>query len=250
MSQNFKFYSQYYDLLYKDKDYEAEVDYLDSLIKKYGGQSKKIIELGSGTGKHANLLSEKGYQILGLERSPEMVDIANLKKAVHAEFTVADITNFEIGQSFDIALSLFHVISYLTDNQNLINTFKNVNRHLNKGGLFIFDVWHSTAVQFQVPEKRTKILKDENIEVTRYANPVIYPEQHIVEVNYTIEVEDLTSKKKTAFKETHPMRHFSRPEIELLAYATGFKLIHTEEFLSKVIPSEQTWGVCYILTKI
>jgi len=250
MSQNFKLYSQYYDLLYIDKDYEAEVDYLDGLIKQYGTQGKKIIELGSGTGKHANLLSEKGYQVLGLERSPEMVDIANLTKATHVEFKVADITDFEVGKSFDIALSLFHVISYLTNNQSLIDTFINVNRHLNEGGLFIFDVWYSTAVNFQIPEKRTKTLKNENIEVTRYANPVIYPEQHVVEVNYIIEVEDLTSKKKTTFKESHPMRHFSSQEIELLAYATGFKLMHTEEFLSKAIPSAQTWGVCYVLIKI
>lgn len=249
MSQNFKLYSQYYDLLYSDKDYAAETDYLVNLINLYGSQGNKIIELGSGTGKHANLLAEKGYQVLGIERSAEMVEIADQAKKAGVNFQIADITEFKTDISFDIALSLFHVISYLTNNENLIKTFKNVHHCLNKDGLFIFDVWHSASVNFQVPERRTKILKNKNIAVKRNAIPVLYPEANVVEVNYDIAVENLRDGSTQSFKEQHPMRHFSRPEIELLAYATGFELIHNEEFLSKAPASIETWGVCYILKK-
>ncbi|MGN7986707.1 class I SAM-dependent DNA methyltransferase [Pedobacter sp. 22226] len=250
MSQNFKLYSQYYDLLYRDKDYAAETDYLISLLDKYHSKGNKIIELGSGTGKHANLLAEKGYQILGIEQSPEMVEIANQNKKEGVIFQVADITDFRSNTSFDIALSLFHVISYLTNNDNLIKTFKNVHQSLNIDGLFIFDVWHSAAVNFQIPEKRTKILRNQNIEVTRIANPVIYAELNVVEVNYDITVNELKDGTIHSFKEQHPMRHFSRPEIEILAYATGFEFVHTEAFLTKESPSIHTWGVSYILKKI
>lgn len=250
MNQNFKLYSQYYDLLYQDKAYQAEADYLHQLINQYRPNSASILELGSGTGKHANLLAKLGYHTLGLERSAEMVEIANSTKAENITFKVADITDFRLNQSFDVALSLFHVISYLTDNQSLISTFKNVHHHLNEKALFIFDVWHSSAVNFQVPEKRTKTLQNEQTHVTRHANPIINAEQNIVEVNYTIEVEDLKDGTTTNISESHPMRHFSKPEIELLAYATGFEVIHSEEFLSKAIPSVQTWGVCYILRKL
>jgi SAM-dependent methyltransferase len=250
MSQNFKLYSQYYDLLYQDKDYQAEVHYIDQLIRQYNPKSTNILELGSGTGKHANLLASQGYHILGLERSSEMVEIANRTKAKNVDFKIADITEFQLDQSFDVALSLFHVISYLTDNQNLINTFKNVHRNLNENGLFIFDVWHSSAVNFQIPEQRTKTLQNEVIQVKRHANPIINVEQNIVEVNYAIEVKDLKDGTTTNIDESHPMRHFSKPEIELLAYATGFEVIHSEEFLSKAIPSVETWGVCYILKKL
>lgn len=249
MSQNFKLYSQYYDLLYKDKPYHAETDYLSTLIQQNLPAAKSIIELGSGTGKHASLLAEKGYQILGLERSPEMVEIANLIANEKISFQIADISNFEIGQSFDIALSLFHVISYLTDNNTLINTFNRVKKHLNTDGLFIFDVWHSPAVYAQIPEKRVKTLKNDDIEIIRYAHPIIDAERNIVEVNYTIEAKSLHNGQTDIIEEKHPMRHFNRPEIELLAYATGFEVLHSEEFLSKAPPSEETWGVCYILKK-
>ncbi|TCD28960.1 class I SAM-dependent methyltransferase [Pedobacter psychrodurus] len=250
MLQNFKLYSQYYDLLYQDKDYALETDYIDQLIKQYKPQSKNVIELGSGTGKHANLFSQKGYHIYGIERSAEMVNIANQNKRENIEFQVADISTFEVDKQFDIALSLFHVISYLNRNQDLIHTFQNVHRHLKQGGLFIFDVWHSAAVHALVPEKRTKQLSNEKISVIRNAKPIIYPEQNVVEVNYDIEVTDIESGTRTVFSEKHPMRHFSKPEIELLAFATQFEILHSEEFLTQAAPSVDTWGVCYIFKKI
>jgi len=250
MSKNFNLYSQYYDLLYEDKDYGVETTYVDRLIKRYHPKSNYILELGSGTGKHANLLAQLGYQVHGLERSAEMVEIANQNKKQNVNFEHGDITDFSISLSFDISLSLFHVISYLTDNKSLTSTFKNVHKHLNEGGLFIFDVWHSAAVNFQVPEKRVKSLQNDTIGITRTANPIIYSELNVVEVNYDVAVKDLKDGSTQFFQEQHPMRHFSRPEIELLAYATGFEVIHNEEFLSQATPSVETWGVCYILKKL
>lgn len=247
--ENFKLYSQYYDLLYEDKDYLAEVEYVDQLIKAYKPNSKSILELGAGTGKHAFLLAEKGYQILGVERSADMVAIANKEQNENVSFDVADITNFNLNKSFDVATSLFHVISYLTDNKSLIQTFKNVNLHLNEDGLFIFDVWHSSAVHHQIPEKRTKKLQNDTIEVLRKANPIIYSELNVVEVDYAITITNLQNQLVDQIHEKHPMRHFSKPEIEILAYATGFEVLHSEAFLTKENPSIHTWGVSYILKK-
>ncbi|ARS38476.1 hypothetical protein CA265_01765 [Sphingobacteriaceae bacterium GW460-11-11-14-LB5] len=248
--QNFKLYSQYYDLLYQDKDYFAETAYIVNLIKKYRPESSKIIELGSGTGKHASLLAKKGYTILGIERSEQMIEIANKTKTENVDFQIGDIVKFKTNQSFDIALSIFHVISYLTNNKDLIKTFLNVHQSLNLNGLFIFDVWHSPAVNFQVPEKRTKRLENAEIRITRKANPTILYEENVVEVNYDIKVEDLKTNKEINIKEIHPMRHFSKQEIELLAYATGFQILHSEEFLTSAPASNHTWGVCYILRKL
>ncbi len=250
MNENFKLYSQYYNLLYEDKDYIAETNYIDHLIKNYKPKSTNILELGSGTGKHAFLLSKKGYQVVGLERSADMVAIANLENNPGVHFEVADITHFNLNRSFDVATSLFHVISYLTDNKSLIQTFKNVHHHLNKEGLFIFDVWHSPAVHHQIPEKRTKRLHNAQIEVVREANPISYPELNVVEVDYEITITNLQDQTKDQIREKHPMRHFSKPEMEILAFATGFELIHTEEFKTQAVPSTETWGVCYILKKI
>jgi SAM-dependent methyltransferase len=250
MAENFQAYSKYYDLLYQDKDYKSETDYIISLLERFGTGGKNTLELGSGTGKHAFLLANNGYTVLGLERSAEMIEIANSFVHEKISFLEADISSFSLNKKFDAVLSLFHVISYLTTNEQLIQTFKNVYDHLLDDGIFIFDVWHTPAVNQQVPDKRTKVLSNDEIEVVRHAEPIIFPELNVVEVNYKINIKNLANNEIERVEEKHQMRHFGQPELELLAYATGFKILHSEEFLTRTKPSPATWGVCYVLQKI
>lgn len=65
-------YSRCYDLLYADKDYSKEADYVDKVIKKYYPSARSILEYGSGTGRHGLLLMKKGYHVFGIERSREI----------------------------------------------------------------------------------------------------------------------------------------------------------------------------------
>jgi SAM-dependent methyltransferase len=244
----FDAYSQYYDLLYRDKDYESEVAYLHALLIRNGLPLGSLLEFGSGTGKHGCLLAEMGYIVHGIERSAEMV--AKVASAKGFTCQQGDITSANTGQKYDAVLSLFHVVSYLTSNAQLQNVFSNAAKHLNKGGLFIFDFWYSPAVYAQSPLVRVKRIKDERFQIVRLAEPVIYPNENRVDVNYTIFVKDLISGGLQTIAETHPMRHLSLPEIDLLALFHGFERIGAEEFLSCKQVSENTWGVCVILKKV
>jgi ubiquinone/menaquinone biosynthesis C-methylase UbiE len=102
----FDTYSRYYDLLYKDKDYTAESKYINNLLKQFNMRGKRILELGSGTGKHANILTKYGYEIVGIERSAEMVSKAKQDKKFRC--VIGDITKINLNKKFDAALSLFH----------------------------------------------------------------------------------------------------------------------------------------------
>jgi SAM-dependent methyltransferase len=65
----FDAYTHYYDLLYQDKNYEAEVNYIDNLLTRHGIAGCDVLEFGSGTGRHGRLLADKGYRVTGIERS-------------------------------------------------------------------------------------------------------------------------------------------------------------------------------------
>jgi hypothetical protein len=118
------------------------------------------------------------------------------------------------------------------------------------GNLFVFDFWYSPAVYAQKPVVRVKRIADEQVEITRIAEPVNYPNENRVDVHYTIYARELATDSVQIIAETHPMRHFSLPEIDLLSGASGFERIGAEEFLSGKPASEDSWGVCVILRKV
>ena len=94
----FNEYAQYYDLLYYDKNYELEAEYIDSLIKKYNSNTKKILDLGCGTGKHADILSKRGYRVHGIDLSECMLYEAQKKTAENKmlSFSISNIQDFSI----------------------------------------------------------------------------------------------------------------------------------------------------------
>jgi hypothetical protein len=140
------------------------------------------------------------------------------------------------------------VISYLTTNDDLLSTFRNVNKHLNVAGIFLFDIWYTPAVYNLKPEVRIKRLTDQEASLTRIAEPVINWNNNVVDVNYEIYIESMSKNAKV--NEKHSMRHFSLPELELLAEITGFEFKHSEEWLTQEAPSQNTWGVTCIFKKI
>lgn len=243
----FDAYGRYYDLLYRDKDYAGEAAYVAGLLERYGVSGAELLEFGCGTGRHARLLVELGYRVTGIERSTEMVAQA----AVAEGFTcqTGDIRSVSLGRTFDAVLALFHVISYQTGNADVQAVFARAAEHLAPGGLFLFDIWYTPAVYAQRPSVRVKRMVDEAVEITRIAEPVLHPNDNRVDVNYTIFARDCASGHVTTLKETHPMRHFSLPELDLLAAAAGFERLCAEEFLTGREPGEDTWGVCVVLRK-
>ena len=145
----FDAYSNYYNLLYKDKNYFEEAEYIKNLLSNHNVVNGNILEFGSGTGKHGILLSNYGYKVHGIERSPRM--IAKAEKKEGFSFQQGDILSINMYKHYDAVIALFHVISYQTTNEMLQLVFANASKHLKTDGLFIFDFWFSPAVYKQVP---------------------------------------------------------------------------------------------------
>lgn len=251
---NFRKYSAVYDLLYRDKDYAAEADYVAKSIRAILPQARSILELGSGTGKHGRLLAARGFKVHGIERSPDMVALArtgagpaSAGEAFACE--VGDVRDVSLGRIFDAVIALFHVVSYQTTDEDLQATFASTARHLSAGGVFLFDVWHGPAVEAQKPQPRVKRVSDEALEVVRTARPELDESRHTVRVTYDIDARDGKSGEVTRFSENHLMRYLFPAEIDALAMRSGFRVVSSEEFMTGRRPSAETWGVLYVLRK-
>lgn len=228
-------YSKYYDLLYRDKNYQGEADYIHRLIQKYHTSTKEILELGCGTGRHAELLSEKGYFIHGVDRSEEMVQKAK-RRCVGREdkltFDCADIMSLQLGKKFDVVISLFHVMSYQVTNEALRCAFETASIHLKIQGIFIFDFWYGPAVLTDKPSVRIKRIKGEDLEVLRIAEPTIQENENSVDVNYHIIIKDLENGTIQEKHEQHRMRYLFLPEIRMYLKVSGFELVDAIEWLT------------------
>lgn len=244
----FSEYSIYYDLLYSDKDYLAESKYVQSVLNTYGIPSGNILEFGSGTGIHGCYLANNGYTVHGIELSERMVSNARLAPGFSCQ--VGDVASVKMGRTYDAVLSLFHVISYQVSNTQIQKVLKNAANHLDVGGLFIFDFWYTPAVYVQYPSVRVKRVQSDSVEVVRIAEPFVYSEENRVDVKYSIYVRDLKTQNIQYIYENHSMRHFSLPEIDILAAACGFVRINAEEFQSGNTPSVDSWGVCVTLKRV
>ncbi|MGC8770564.1 MAG: class I SAM-dependent DNA methyltransferase [Brevinematia bacterium] len=247
-------YSKYYDLLYKDKDYKREVDYIETLIKENISFATNILDFGCGTGRHAELLCERGYMVHGIDISEDMIKVAKGRikgKEGRLYFTCGNVEEMKLDGSFDVVISLFHVLSYQNSNKQLENVFDFVRNVLKDNGIFIFDFWYGPAVLTDRPTIRIKRLEENDIKITRIAEPVLYPQKNLVEVNYEIFIENKLTGEVENLKEIHNMRYFFDLELEYMLEKTGFSVIKKLKWLSlKDEPDFQTWYVVWVVKKI
>lgn len=248
-------YARYYNLLYKDKDYSAEARYVHELIQNHCPSARTILNLGCGTGNHDFELAKLGYEITGIDKSEEMLSAANAHLASTDSsiptpcFQTGDIRTVRLKKTFDVVISLFHVMSYQATNDDLLAAIVTAKEHLSDGGLFVFDCWYGPAVLSDPPAVRVKRLEDEQIKFVRIAEPVMYPNENLVDVNYQVIITDKLTGGVEQLMETHRMRYLFIPELELLLRMTGLSIITVSEWLSDNRPNLSTWGICFVVKR-
>ena len=158
------------------------------MVNSTNAKINSILDLGCGTGKHDFLLSEKGYQITGIDISNEMIEIAESTNKPNIEFVLGDVRNIDLNKKFDAVISLFHVASYQTENIDFIKYLETAFAHLITGGVFVFDFLYGPAVITDKPTVRKKEFENEFLKISRISNPKLFPNKNVVDVNFDIKI--------------------------------------------------------------
>ncbi|MES2178065.1 MAG: class I SAM-dependent methyltransferase [Gemmatimonadota bacterium] len=243
-------YAQQYDVLYQDKNYDAEVDLLERLFSAHRLTGQSVLDLGCGTGQHALRLANRGYDVTGVDRSPQMLSIARVKAeqtldelAPHPSFVQGDVTSVRLGGApFDAVLMMFAVLGYQVTNAAVRASLKTVRAHMRAGSLFVCDVWYGPAVLSVRPSERTKVVDTEDGQVIRSVRTSLDSFAHRADVSYR--VWRLRDKQVIAeMSETHAMRFFFPQELALLFEEAGLELVELRAFGTDALPTESTWNV-------
>lgn len=233
MSKNNKIfgkeYAYAYDFLYKNKNYNKECDFIQGIFKKYSLKPKTILDLGCGTGGHALILAKNGYKVTGIDRSKEMLAIAQRKareRNLNVKFINQNMEKLDVGKSYDAVISMFSVIGYLTDNSEFTKVCANVKKHLNNNGIFIFDCWNGYAVLNKKPAIGIREAWLNNKEkIIRSIEPVRDILNHTVETRFRSRRLKGNRLIKETF-ESHLVRFWFPQEIKYYLEVAGFRKIN------------------------
>ena len=142
MKEAYQDFANVYDILMDNIPYDEWFTYIHNLLKEHHIESGIIAELGCGTGNMTELLSYAGYDMIGIDNSIYMLDIANEKKAENSSnslYLCQDMREFELYGTVSAVVSICDSINYITDDDDLLQVFKLVNNYLDPKGILIFD---------------------------------------------------------------------------------------------------------------
>lgn len=137
-----------YDRLTADVDYEKWVDYLERHFQRWKRPVRRVTELGCGTGSLTQLLARRGYQMTGVDLSPDMLAVADQKcEGLGVLFLCQDMSRLTLLERADAVISCLDSVNYVTRPAALRRTFRRVYQALAPGGLFLFDVKTPAALE-------------------------------------------------------------------------------------------------------
>lgn len=234
MADIFAGYAEYYDLLYRDKAYRAEAEYVAELVGRFAPKRKgphKLLDLACGTGRHANELARLGFRIDGSDASPDMIRRARFGATHPGRFHEHSFQEADrIGGKYDAVLSMFSAIDYLVDHDDLVRTLRNIHGLLRRGGIFVFDYWNGNAVIRDHSPVRILRKKDGEREILRYSRTEIDLLSQLATVDFTFLCME-GDRKLAEFEERHVIRYFHFNEMENYLRQGGFEIVYRAPFL-------------------
>lgn len=236
------FFAEFYDIVHAGlKDVESWIEF----GRRYG---PNILELGSGTGRITIPLAQSGFFVTGIDTSCDMTKRLAEKLVWEDEATKSrvsivssDITDFQLGKKFELAIAPCNIINHLTEPGQLMKALSCVKSHLTDTGVFILDnsipdieyMMEVSGLQktfeFEHPLTGTRI-------VDRFKSDYDYVNQ-LVRDSITIEEYDGETGKllRHASSET-VMTYFFPREIRLFLQASGFEIFHERGSLLEDVP--------------
>lgn len=226
-------FAKVYDELMDNVPYEKWRDFIVSMIEKYGvskpyrenesaleSEKNLVLDLGCGTGKFTRMLKEKGYDMMGIDSSDEMLSIA-MEKEDGILYLLQDMRELELYCTVGTVVSVCDCVNYILEEEELIEVFSLVNNYLYPKGLFIFD--------FNTVYKYEKIIGERVIAENREDCSFIwenyyYEDEQINEYDLTIFMQT-QGDNFVRYKENHYQRGYEPEHMKEMIEKSGLKFV-------------------------
>ena len=241
-------FSGVYDIFMDETPYDEWGVFVLNLMKEYGICDGLVAELGCGTGTMTEYMAKAGYDMIGIDNSPDMLNVAMEKKAesgLDILYLCQDMRAFELYGTVRAMLSICDCINYVTEPEDIAEIFKLVNNYLDKEGLFIFD--------FNTVHKYRDVIGDVTISENREDCAFIWDnyfheDDNINEYELTFFVREEDDMFRR-FCETHYQRGYTLREMKEYAKKAGLSFVNAYDGYSRNPADENTERVLMVLKK-
>lgn len=240
-------FAEVYDLFMDNIPYEDWCSYVTGLLKEHGVKDGLVLDLGCGTGSLTELLADAGYDMIGVDNSEDMLQIAMDKRAESGKdilYLLQDMREFELYGTVKAVLSICDCINYILEYKDLVEVFRLVNNYLDPGGVFIFDL--NTVYKYESVMGDTTIAEDR--EECSFIWDNFYDEDtKINEYDLSLfirEEEDLYRK----YMETHYQRAYTIDKIKKALKEAGLEFIQAYDAFTRE-PVKDTSERIYLIAR-
>ncbi len=233
----------YYDDLMLVVPYDMWTDYYLLLLLRQEYEPKSILDVACGTGAMTLRLASRGYDMVGFDLSPQMIERAIQNSddyGYEIEFVVADAAKYKSDTKFDAALSFFDSLNYIIDPYDFRQAIQRVSENLVSGGSFIFDL--NTEYAFEA-DLFTQSEHKKNAKIQYDWIGDYDPQSKLIRVTMDFNYQDKT------FREVHMQRAYSDEEVMEALSDAGFYKIHCFDAFTLDPPRRHSDRVHYIATK-
>lgn len=229
--QLYKKYAGFYDKVYSKKNYDAEVEFINSIVRNFKVKEKNLLDMACGTGTHAKKLINEGFQVTGVDTNSEMLKLAR-KKTKKAIFIEDSMQSFRSKKKFDVITCLFTAINYNKDISELKSTIKKFSSLLKKGGVIIFDLGLVKRGEGENTRVSMDTYSENNLQIARISqwNP-LGNNSDTYNANFLMLIKD---KGRVDFEiDEHELGIFSVEEIKSIMRKNGFAVKVYDNFSMK-----------------
>lgn len=240
-------FAEVYDQFMDNVPYREWADFLQEILQKEGINDGLVLDLGCGTGSMTEELAGRGYDMIGVDNSEDMLEIAMEKRQESGHdilYLLQDMQEFELYGTVRAVVSVCDSVNYVSEKEELEQVFRLVNNYLDPGGIFVFD--------FNTEYKYREVLGDRTIAENREDSSFIwdnyyYEEEHMNEYELTLFIQEADQKELYhKYQETHFQRAYTLEEIRELLEKSGLRFVAAYEDYTKEAPGKGSERICVV----
>lgn len=238
-------FAEVYDTFMDNVPYEEWAEYLAAILREYGIEDGLVLDLGCGTGSMTEKMAAKGYDMIGVDNSGEMLEIAMEKKEKSGWdilYLMQDMREFELYGTVRGVISACDSVNYITDEKELEQVFRLVNNYLDPKGIFIFD--------FNTEYKYREVLGNQTIAEDRDDCSFIwenyyYEDQQMNEYELTLFIKE-EKELYRKYQELHLQRAYTLDVMKDLIVWAGLEYVTAYDAYTMDPPHEKSERICVV----